>query len=95
MNNQEQNDSLQEQEYKERKFWFVFEFKGRVHSGLTKDKQKFGLPDNFIFNPRATEATMFEFDLLLDLIIDYGESEFKLIGTHKYNTYEELNKTWK
>jgi len=95
MNYQQKQDLLQEQEYKQRKFWFVFEFKGRVNSALNKENEKFGLPKDFIFNPRQTEATMEEFDKLLNLIIDAGESEFKLIGTHKYNSFEELNKIWK
>ncbi len=88
MNIQEQNDSLQEQEYKQRKFWFVFEFKGRINSGVVK-------VDGVNFNPRHTEATREQFDKILDCIIDAGESEFKLIGTHEYKTLKELNKHWK
>ena len=88
MNIQEQNDSLQEQEYKQRKFWYVFEYTGRMNSGIVK------VP-GVIFNPRHTKATQEQFDKIIDCILDAGEAEFKLIGTHKYNSYEELNKTWR
>jgi len=80
---------------REIKNWYVFETKGNIPSCIDKNFNKFGLPKNFVFHPRHTEATDSEFSKLLDVIIDFGESDFKLIGTYKYSSYEELTKIWR
>ena len=50
---------------------------------------------DIVFNPRHTRATLEQFDKILDHLYAQGNNEFKIIGTHKYNSLEELEKTWK
>ena len=83
-----QEESNLEQEYKTRKLWYVVEYRGSMNSGLCKEL-------GIVFNPRHTEATPEEFDKILGCLFAEGNGEFKIIGTYKYNTLEELNEIWK
>ena len=89
------DDLLQEQEYMCREFYYVIDFTGRMYSNvLTPElRDEYSISD-VVFNPRTLVCTMNDFDRILDGLYSLGNGDFKIIGTHKYESLNELNKIW-
>ena len=75
---------LQEQEYKERIKYFKTDFKG----SLT-------IPPEANFHPSLFKGTQEEYDNIYNKYLKGHEDEFKIIGTHTFNTYEDYLKVFK
>ena len=70
-----------EQEYKERTYYWKIDFKGSLH-----------VPTRINFNPSFFVGTQQEYDVIYTNYLKGKEDEFKIIGEHKFDTLEDYNK---
>lgn len=86
--NQQQIEALKKenensQEYFERIFHWKFDFKGSLH-----------VPVSINFNPNHWVGTQFEYDKIYMNHLQGKEDEFKIIGEHQFDSFEDLEKNF-
>ena len=68
----------------EKEYYFKTDFKGKIH-----------LPTTVNFHPNIFKGTQKEYDEIYSKYLFGKEDEFKVIGTHKFDTYEDYLKVYK
>ena len=68
----------------EKEYYFKTDFNGRMH-----------LPTNIKFHPNLFKGTQDQYNNICEKYLFGKEDEFKVIGTHKFDTYEDYLKVYK
>jgi len=71
----------EQQEYQTRIFYFKTDYTGKMH-----------IPSKANFHPNLFKGTQEEYDDICKEYLYGKEDEFKVIGTHRFDTIEEYNK---
>lgn len=75
---------LEQQEYEQRKYYWVIHYSGNIH-----------LPTKLCFHPHGWCGTKKEFDYIYDNYLTGKEDEFKIIGWETYDTFDEMENRYK
>lgn len=82
-----QDDLDQQEEHETGVKYFKTDYKGSMCSPPTRLK----LPD---FHPNIFKGTQEQYDEIFDKHLCCHEDEFKVIGTHSFDTYEEYKQAF-
>jgi hypothetical protein len=75
---------LHQQEYQTRVKYFKTDYRGNMN-----------VPTEANFHPNLFKGTQEEFEDICRKYLDGKEDEFKIIGIHTFDTYEDYLKTYK
>jgi hypothetical protein len=64
--------------------YFKTDYKGRIH-----------VPSNIGFHPNLFKGTQAEYDEIYDKYLKGREDEFKIIGVHVFDSYDDYLKKFK